>query len=209
MFIYKLCINLNRTCESDPRIGPEKKNAMVKQLFCQKDQLPISALHVTFLLPLQRSCQLIGLVVHSLLVRVTPIPELLAREGPRQLVGPLPLLHLVGELAGGAWRQLKALTRFDVLDHRGNSDSGTLLGRWRLGARLLNGEGVWGRLVGGFVAIDAAVKGLRLWVVVVVGVGFCVLVVREKGSAFWLVWLVGLFGICWLVVLVAFCLFNL
>ncbi len=27
MFIYKLCINLNRTCESDPRIGPEKNNA--------------------------------------------------------------------------------------------------------------------------------------------------------------------------------------
>jgi len=37
MFIYKLCINLNRTCESDPRIGPEKKNAF----FYTKNRLVI------------------------------------------------------------------------------------------------------------------------------------------------------------------------
>ncbi len=27
MINYKLCINSNRTCELDPRIEPEKKNA--------------------------------------------------------------------------------------------------------------------------------------------------------------------------------------
>jgi len=46
MFIYKLCINLNRTCESDPRIGPEKKNALDHDFDLEFNHKPVPNLNL-------------------------------------------------------------------------------------------------------------------------------------------------------------------